>query len=150
MKLFPLAVYRKWLLGVIALTGAVFGVFYLINNKDFLNLANCDFGTLGCMDKVEIFDAFYSGFFLKLIILSAFLLLFFPERAFKWWRWFALIAVPLLSWWIIVEDAEYFGHRTASNFSGIGFFAVSLLISLSASVFDFIKKRGEKISKPVA
>ena len=110
MKLFPLAAYRKWLLGIGVLAGITFWVFYLINTKDFLSLSQCDYGLTACRNNVEILDAFYSGFFLKLIILTTVLLMFLPERVYKWWRWSALIAIPYAALDIVT---------TKTNISGI-------------------------------
>jgi hypothetical protein len=148
MKLFPLASHRKWLLGIVAIAGGGLFALYLLLYKILSGLyVWCADKDVVCMQNMESLDAFYSGLFLKSIIVVAFLLLFFPERAFKWWRWFALVAIPFLGWWIFAQEGGFFGvfdQLAASKVSGYFFFVASFLIAISASFYNYLKLPNKK------
>ena len=138
MKLFPLASYRKWLLGI----GVIAGVGLFLIDKILRNTTCPASFDASCENYTDLLFVFDSGYFIKAIILIALLFLFFPERVFKWWRWFAIASIPLLAWWIIIEDAEFFGHLAASKASGVFFFVASILIAISAIISNYLKLRG--------
>ncbi len=151
MKLFPIAGYRKWLLGGVLLTLVAWGGVYFVLYKNSLGIdLSCDSskyetGNLvhECLDKIDILYAFYFGYFIKSILLVSVILLFLPERAFKWWRWFAMPSIPLLVRWIIIEDSDFFGHEGANFYSGFFFLVFSLLIAIVATIVNYLKKRRE-------
>ena len=99
MKLFPIAVYRRWLLLVAAFSGAVMSFLAWFVHPGYLDKICANDTTQDCL--------YYWGgltydlqneFFLKSLIIVPLILIFFTERVFKWWKWFALIAVPFLIW----------------------------------------------------
>jgi hypothetical protein len=139
MKLFPIASYRKWLLGVTVFVAVAWGWAYEMSQK-----IDCAQGTISCNNYINILDGFVRGPFILSVIISALFLLFFPERAFKWWRWFAIISIPILVWWITTSIGEFFGPQSASLFSGVFFAVMTILIAISAAAYNHLKLRGGK------
>jgi len=152
MKLFPIAGYRKWLLGGMLLTLVAWGGVYFVLYKNSLGIdLSCDSskyetGNLiqECLNKVEILHIFYFGYFIKSILLVSVFLLFLPERAFKWWRWFAIVSIPLLAWWIINASGDLFGHQGTDKASAFFFLVFSLLIAIVATIVNYFKLRKQK------
>lgn len=136
MKLFPIVSHRKWLLGVAFLSAIAWVIAYFMSQK-----IDCTQGTISCNDYINILDAFVRAPFIPSLIFTSFLFLFFSERAFKWWRWFAIVIIPILTWWIMTEDSELFGHGTASYFSGMFFLVISTLIAISSAIYNHFKLR---------
>jgi hypothetical protein len=134
MNIFPLASYRKWLLGLIVLGAIVWLIVYLLSQK-----IDCIQGTIACNNYINTLDGFVRAPFIPSVILSSFFLLFFNERAFKWWKWFAVIGIPILVWWITTAVGEFFGHQAASLFSGVFFATVTILIAFSATAYNYFK-----------
>ncbi len=134
MKLFPIASYRKWLLGV-----AFLGIIAWLSTYFMSQKIDCTQGTISCNDYINILDGFVRAPFIPSLIFTSLLFLFFSERTFKWWRWFAIVIIPILTWWIMTEDSELFGHGTASYFSGIFFLVISVLIATSAAIYNHLK-----------
>ncbi len=136
MKLFPIASYRQWLLGVVFLGVIAWLSAYFMSQK-----IDCTQGTISCNDYINTLDALCRPPFILFLFFTPFLFLFFSERAFKWWKWFAIIIIPILTWWIMTEDSELFGHGTASYFSGIFFLVISTLIAISSAIYNHFKLR---------
>ena len=155
MKLFPIARYRLWLLCIVALTAIGWGWVYIILFKNSFGVDfTCDAAYYQtpelmqkCLGRAETLYTLYRGFFLKSIIITSILLMLFPERAFKWWRWFAMFAVPLVLYGLNgpSSSGSLFSQQVMSDFLGYIFLGISLLIAITATAFDFIKKR--RISK---
>ena len=139
MKLFPIASHRKWLLGVTVSAAMAWWWVYEMSQK-----IACAQGTISCNNYISTLDGFVRGPFIPSVIITALILLFFPERTFKWWRWFALVSIPILVWWIISADGEFFGHRATSLISGIFFGSISILIAISFTIYNHLKLRGKK------
>ena len=139
MNIFPLASYRKWLLGVIISSVAIWVSLYLKSQN-----ISCSYGTVSCIEFINTLDAFVRGLYIFSIIGVSLFLLVLPEYIFKLWRWFAIISVPILTWWITTAVGEFFGHITASYFSGIFFLSASILIAIFASIYNYFKIRKAK------
>jgi hypothetical protein len=140
MKLFPLASYRKWLLGVAVLAG----VALFLLDKILRNTTCPASFDAGCENYTDILFAFDAGYFIKTILVVSLSLLFFPERAFKWWRWFAIISIPLLAWWMIPPGGDFFGRQAVDKVSALFFIVGSILIALAAIIYNHLKFRGKK------
>jgi len=144
MKLFPIAAYRKWLLGVIMLRLLVWGGVYVLLQK-----LNCAHSDMSCSHLLDIYAAFTWDFFLKAIIVSSFLLLFFSKRAFKWWRWFALVAIPYAVWDIATTKTDYgwflsgSSPQLTSDIDGALFLVATLLIAITVITYGYFKNRRE-------
>ena len=133
MNIFPLASYRKWLLGVIIV---IFFVLFLVDI--ILRSTTCPaIFDVDCENFTDVFFVFDSGYFLKSVLLFSFALLFLSERAFKWWKWFAIASFPVLVWWIIPPGGDLFDRQAADKVSALFFLSVSILIAISASVYNF-------------
>jgi hypothetical protein len=95
---------------------------------------------------------FNEGYFLKAVLVGSLLLLFFPERAFKWWRWFAVFAVPYVVWDIATTETHGSGlfaglgqsPQLSSTIDGGLFLLASLLLALSATIYNHFKLRAKK------
>ncbi len=100
----------------------------------------------GCEQHLNFLLAVNAGFFLKSLIVVAFILMLFPERAFKWWRGFALLAVPFSLWWINwtagqnVLGGGFFTTTGISDIVGYVFSGITLVIVLSALIVEYVKK----------
>ncbi|MFA5831660.1 MAG: hypothetical protein WC878_07590 [Candidatus Paceibacterota bacterium] len=144
MKSFFLQSHRRWLMGIILLAGG--GAFLL---DKILRTTTCpaQFDT-ACEHYTDVLFAFDSGFFLKSLILSSILLFFLPARAFNWWRWFALIAIPVGIWDIATTK---FGSGMpvgspydASNIDGDLFLGATIIIAFLATLHTLILRHAEK------
>ncbi len=130
MKLFPIAGYRKWLLGFIVLTAITWGGVYAILQK--INCINAD---IACGQRLSMLAAFTWDFFPKAIILSTLLIMCFPERVFRWWRWFALVAMPYAVWDILNTKMNidgFFGGtspRITGDHDGVFFLSFSVVVA---------------------
>ena len=153
MKLFPIAPYRKWLLGIIVFTGGGLLCLSQIIHPGYLTTlcGDSDINRTCWNFWSQIMDGgFFSGFFLKAIITSSFLLLFFPERAFKWWRWFALFAIPYAIWDIATTktDSGLFllgsSPQLTSDIDGALFLGATILIAIATIVYNHFKLRKQK------
>ncbi len=145
MKLFPIVGYRKWLLGGVLLTLVAWGGVYVLLQK-----LNCALSDMSCSHLLDIYAAFTWDFFLKAIIVSSFLLLFFPERASTWWRWFALFAIPYAIWDIATTKTDYgwflsgSSPQLTSDIDGALFLVATLLIAITATIYGYFKNRKQK------
>ena len=141
MKLFPIASHRWWLLGVLVLTGLVWAGLYLV-----LQTTNCLPSDLACSHLLSVLTAFVWDLLLKSVIVIAMVLMFLPERVYKWWRWFALIAIPYAVWDIIATKtnvSDFLGGsspRTTSDHDGVFFASLSMSIVIAAMFFDKIRR----------
>lgn len=93
-----------------------------------------------------LFDGLYQGLFLKLVVLSSLILLFFSEHVYRVWKWFALFAIPLGILRIIFPINEPYGgllggKEVGSDMLGYGFLFVTILIALFVTIKDWFKKR---------
>lgn len=132
MKIFPIASYRLWLLGVGILAFVV-----LLSTDTVLRSTTCPTQFYsGCEHYTDVLFGFNSGFFLKSIIITTLILMALPERAFKWWRWFAVVAISFMSWEIYTTETHGSGlfmglsssPRLTSDLAG------ALFLSLSAAI----------------
>ena len=109
-----------------------------------LQKTNCLQYDFSCDNFTNILAVFTWGYFIKSIFLTSLVLFVFPERAFKWWKWFAIVSIPLLTWWIIPPGGYFFGRQAADKISALLFFGVSLLIAVSAAIYNYFKVRKNK------
>ena len=107
---------------------------------------NCLPSDLACSHLLSVLAAFAWDLLLKSVIVTALVLMFFPERVYKWWRWFALIAIPYAVWDIITTKtniSDFLGGsspRTTSDHDGVFFASLSVSIVIAAMFFEKIKR----------
>lgn len=103
---------------------------------------SCAPGGYFCVEV--LLSALYWGFFPKSIIGTAILLMFFPERAFKWWRWFAIVSAPLMVHDIattkITGDFMINSPQLASGHWGTLFLSLSMTIALMSVLLGKVKQ----------
>jgi hypothetical protein len=132
-------------LGVALVAGSVLALLFVILYKKSLGfIFSCGHNDASCMNNVAIVNTLYWGYFIKSILITSLILLFFPERAFKWWRWFAIVSIPLFTWWMIPPGGDFFGRQAVDKVSAFLFLVVSILIAISATTYNYLKLRGKK------
>lgn len=142
MKTFFLAKHRWWLLGIIALTLLIRGGGYYV----LLHTTCPKQFDVACEHYTDVLAAFTWDFFFKSILYSSALFFFLPARAFNWWRWFALIAIPLCVWNVVTTESTSsflmsWSPQYASDLYGYLFFGASVMIAIAAVLYDLIKSR---------
>lgn len=126
-------------MGIVISSAIAWMIVYLLSQK-----ISCVQGTISCNNYINTLDGFVRAPFILSVVVSAIFLMFFSERAFRWWRWFAIISVPTLAWWITTAVGEIFGHSVASLFSGVFFAVGTIFIAISASIYNYFKIRKTK------
>ena|SRR3989338_2691540 len=109
-----------------------------------LQKTNCLQYDFSCDNFTNILAALTWGYFIKSILVTSLILLFFPERSFRWWRWFAIMSTPLLTWWMIPPGGDFFGRQAADKVSAFVFLVVSIIIALAAITYNHFKLRDKK------
>jgi hypothetical protein len=139
MKLFPIASYRLWLLGIVTLTaGTWFFINWLVQPGYSARFCGTDPDIVCILYWNGVFGDLYHSFFLKSIIITTIILMFLPERAFKWWRWFAVVAIPFLMWSFTKQPPAY-SDAIKINFEGEAFLSLSTALITFSLLFSKIK-----------
>jgi hypothetical protein len=105
---------------------------------------NCPGQFSSCDELVYLLGGFTWGFGLKSIFFSSVIFFFLPARAFYWWKWFALVAIPIGVWDIITTkfgSGLFSSPDIASNIDGEIFLGISIFIAVIATIYDFFEKR---------
>lgn len=147
-------------LGAIALLGAVawVGVYIILYKNSFgidLQCAYENYHPTGlafeCMQRLENLRALHTGLFLKALIIIPLVLMFFPERVYKWWRWTVLIGVPYIFWDLSkstsVISETYFPPAAMTNI--YGFLSISVSVTIVTGALLFGKIHEHQFAKPV-
>jgi hypothetical protein len=139
--------HRRWLLGIIVLTGSLSLWLNWFIHPNYLTTlcSEVDVNNACTYFWSQIIDGgFNFGFGLKAVIITSIIFLFLSARAFRWWKWFALVAIPIGVWDIITtKSGNYFpgSPDVASNIDGEIFLGISILIAIIATIYDFFEKR---------
>lgn len=147
MKIFSIASYRFWLAGLAVIAGGVWlCVHWLVLQDGYL--------TRFCGQDLDIFCThywggvfydFHHGFLLKSVIISALILMLLPERAFRWWRWFAVVAIPLFAW-SLTKQLPAYSDAIELNIEGEVFLSLSIVLATLSLLFG--KINDHHFSKP--
>jgi hypothetical protein len=96
-----------------------------------------------CEDHMAALLGINRGFFLKSLIITSLVLILFPERVYKWWRWFALVAVLFVGWTFVTSESGGTGGgfplTAVSDIYGCIFSAMSVTIVSSVLLVEKIR-----------
>ena len=134
--------YRLQLGGIVFACAIVWlGVYVNLNQT-----TDCLSSDLACSHLLSVLGAFAWDLFLKSVVATALVLMFLPERVYKWWGWFALIAIPYAVLDIVTTKTNISGFlggsspRTTSDHDGVFFTSLSVSIVIAAIFFEKIKR----------
>ena len=133
----------RWQLGGVALLGALAwaGVYVVLKNT-----TSCVSLDAACSHSLSVLAAFTWDLFPKSVIITTLLLMLFPEQAYEWWRWFALVAVPYFIWDIATTKAnlgEFLSGsspRTVSDHDGVLFLSLSTSIAILSVLLGRVRQ----------
>lgn len=143
----------RWQLGGIAVLGAAsVGVISFLVRPGFV-ISHCGADTAflsncSLLWSKVIDGGFHSGFFLKAVVVASVLLMLLPERVYKYWKWFALISVPLAVWDIATTKTTLnmvgSSPQSTSNIDSLFFLAMSTSVALMAVFLGYEREHSFK------